>query len=269
MSEQLQYCPNCESYILQNVQSGEFIRLGCKRYACEYCGPKKALKLKRALNKYFSKFKFIRLFTYTVRTTAFKDRKHWNFLASEVWRRYINNMRRNPNLTKSQQNFQYVKVTEFTKKGYIHFHVIQTQYIDWKFCYKTWNEAIAVVLGRYLVWDGDKVADGDQLGAVNIKGIATGKHATNYVVKYLVKSAKDLARNSEELTGLARQRVRLWSKSERISFFPTKIGVHGWRFSIMAKSDINDLLNLYILDITSPELGENLTKINKLVPQLE
>jgi hypothetical protein len=261
------YCPNCESYILINEQSGEILRLGCKRYACEVCGPKKAYKLKKAITNYLKNFKFIRLFTYTVRTTIFKDVRHWNKLSREVWRRYINNIRRNKLLTDSQRHFQYIKVVEFTKKGYIHFHVIQTHYLDWVVCYRAWNEAIAVVLGRSLVWSDNKIINCDQLGAVNIKGIANAKHATNYIVKYLVKSAKDVAEKSYTLMGVEVKRVRLWSKSERVSFFRKKEGCHGWRFTIVAREEINDLLNLYLLDISSPELSEKIIKSNKLVEE--
>lgn len=263
------YCPNCNSYTLINIQSGEIVRLGCKKYSCEYCGKIKALKLKKALNKYLSKFKIVRMFTYTVRTTIFKSPKHWNALASEVWRRYINNIRRNPNLTKKQQNFQFIKIVEFTQRGFIHFHVIQTEYIDWFACYRAWNEALAVVLARNLVWSDNKIINGDQLGAVNIKGIQNYKHAANYVVKYLVKSAKEITENTEKYIEIDRKRVRLWSKSEKISFFPKKQNVHGWRFTIMAKEDLDSLLNLYLLDVTSPELSEKIIKSNDLEPKLE
>jgi hypothetical protein len=266
MENQLKSCPNCKSFYLQCEITGDIIRLGCKRYDCEFCGRKKALKLKKALNKYLSSFKFIRMFTYTVRTTLFKEPSHWNLISSEVWRRYINNIRRNPFLSEKQKAFQYIKVCEFTKKGYIHFHVIQTEYIEWKHCYRAWNEAISILTNRNLVWSDNKIINGDQLGAVNIIGISNHKHASNYVVKYLVKSAIDLRNSSQKLVGLPNERIRLWSKSGRVAFFAKKHTVHAWRFCIMAREDLDALLNLYILDITSQDLAEKIDKTNKLTP---
>ena len=115
-------CLRCDGLFFVNVITGEKVEARCKSYSCDFCGPKKAFKLECALEKYFSKF--MRMWTFNVRTHLFDKHPDGIFAISEVWRRFITYLRRNNALSKKEQSFSYVKVLEFTKRNYPHFHVL-------------------------------------------------------------------------------------------------------------------------------------------------
>lgn len=255
MNENPNYCPNCHGYYIRNLVTGEIVRLGCNRYDCIHCGKIKAWKFKKALKKYLDTFKLIKFWTFNVRTTNFYNPQQWNRISSEVWRRFLNNIRRNKSLTKYQRTFQYVKVAEFTQKGYIHFHVVINCFLSHKIVYTAWNEALATVMSETLIYDECGKLGENSLGGVNIIQIPNSKTASNYLTKYLLKSSADVTQRTEQILGIARKRVRLYTKSNKVAFFPKKHGANAWLFINAGANSETESIYLNILAVTSPDLA--------------
>lgn len=254
------YCPNCFGYYIRNHVTGEIVRLGCNRYDCSHCGKIKAWKFKKALKKYLDTFKLIKFWTFNVRTTSFYNAPQWNRMSGEVWRRFINNIRRNKELTKFQRTFQYVKVAEFTQKGYIHFHVVINCYLPHAVVYKAWNDAISIVFDLPLIYDQNGKLNENSLGGVNIIQIPNSKTASNYLTKYLLKASAEITQKSELILGIARKRIRLYTKSNKVAFFPKKHGANAWLFINAGAFSETEAIYLNILAITSPELATKYIK---------
>lgn len=223
--EALACCPKCKDFYLYNFKTGELLKPGCKAYACEYCGGKKAKRLEQALTNYLSKYKHIRLFTFTLNTNAFATQTTALKHVSEIWRRFINNLRRCKALSESQRNVNYIKVLELTKRGYPHYHCFMLEYLPWQIIQALWNDAVKTVTG----YSGKG-------GHVNIKHSFTPERAARYVVKYVLKSVHE-----------KRWTLRLWSKSGNVALFKPKQQTGEWSFINARTSD----LNLSIFSITS------------------
>lgn len=215
-------CPKLGRYAIVNQNSGEVVQLPCKTYACPVCGPKKAYKLQKAIEDRLDLMDKVRLVTFTVRTTAFAHPKHCVMLIGEIWRRFINNLRRDPRLSKPQKNFQYIKVVEFTKKMFPHFHVFVDKYIPWLIIQYHWNNAI------------NKVAkDKGKNGHVNVKHICSKKNASRYVAKYVLKTAQEFDEKIGKLYGQDRKKLKLYTKSGGMKLFYESESIDPWIFVIL------------------------------------
>jgi hypothetical protein len=213
----LERCPRCDGLFFVNTVTGEKIEARCKAYSCDYCGPKKAWKLECALEKYFSQFKFVRLWTFDVRTSLFDNHKDGIFAISEVWRRFITFLRRNNALSSAQKKFTYVKVLEFTKRGYPHYHVLVNEFLPYVIVQACWENAI-----------NSTFKSNGTHGRAFVVASMQAKHAAKYVAKYVLKTSKD-----------PRGKFRLWSKSNGASIFETKESSGEWIFLNMRKGELN------------------------------
>lgn len=268
MEHNLNYCPNCHGYYLINELTGEIARLGCNRYDCSHCGRIKTFKFKKALQKYLSSFNKLTLWTFSVRTTTFHNQKHWNRMASEAWRRFTIEIRRDKSLTEYQRNFQYIKVCEFTKRGYIHWHCFFNCYFDMLYLWKKFNIIISRMLGITLRFDENGRLGEQSIMSVNYQQIPNAKRASSYVAKYLIKSCQDLTQRMPQLIGGSRKSVKLWTKSGRIAFFPKKQTVHAWIFLRAGAESLTESIYLDILAITSRDLANKIGEDNELFPKL-
>ena len=239
-------CLHCDGLFFINVLTGEKISAKCKSYSCEYCGPRKAFRLEQALAVYFKQFKHIRMFTFTFRTTAFDNAGAENKAASEIWRRFVNNLRRCNSLVDAQKNVNFVRVLEFTKRGYPHFHCFFMEYLPIQVIQGLWNNAVNKILGSTGCNGNVNVSYSGPAGKNKGKPNFTAESAAKYAAKYVLKAAREKKDN-----------MRLWSKSNSVSIFPSHISTGEWTFLNMRSS----LLNLEELSVTSRPLADSSQKI--------
>jgi hypothetical protein len=202
-------CPNAEGLWLVNINTGEYHEANCKSYSCPFCSVKKKQRLYSALQGYLSQFHNIKLFTFTIRSSLFPSPELSVKPSSEIWRRFINNVRRSKLLSFEEKNFDYVRVSEYTKKGFVHFHVIIHTFLPLKIINGIWWDAINQVChtrGRH--------------GNIDIsKRKHTAKSSASYVCKYVLKSAV-----------VCYLKHRLYSKSKSCVLFKKKESTHEWIF---------------------------------------
>lgn len=218
-------CPNLGIYHIVNTTTGEVVQLPCKKYACPVCGPRKAYKLRKALENKFDTLPYLRLFTFNFRTSIFSNPQHAILRSSEVWRRFINNVRRDKTLHHSLRNFQYVKMVEFTKKGYPHYHVLTDRYLPVGILANHWRHAINIVCHN-----------SGYNGSVNAKGIKTSKNGAYYVVKYVMKTATEFDGFLDKFFQFRRCKLKLYTKSGLMKLFYPYSSLHHWEFMIIVDS---------------------------------
>jgi len=207
--EESQYtsCPNIRSYLkFVNTTTGVVIPVPCNSYSCPYCGKFKARRLYNALYSYFKQFKIIRFWTFTISSDIGCTKKEHYKIFTEVWRRFINEIRRNVLFSKKQKNFQYVRVAEPHKSGYIHFHAIFTEYFPRDVLQKLWDNLCKRLTGRE-----------KHTGTCIVKGIISTKNACRYISKYVLKSVNYLFKHSKK-----------WTKSGKTGIFPKKAKNGEW-----------------------------------------
>lgn len=239
--QSLDFCPRMAKYRLFNPSTGETIRVSCKSYKCEFCRPKKLNRFRFFAENRLKSFDRIRLITLTARNdfAKFKASEDTKYQAikefSEIFRRFITNLRRCPQLSSFYQQVQYIKVIEFTKNGYPHYHMLVDRYLPYFIIQELWNEAVNTV----------KKTSGVN-ARVNIKHGFQASGAGRYITKYLTKTA-------EKTAGDVR-RFRLWSKSGRLPLFPITNKIKEWLF--IGESE---LLNLLTFRLTSLDFTVNST----------
>jgi hypothetical protein len=192
--------------------------------------------LENSILEYLSAFPHVRLFTFTLRTTCFEDCDDSTRKISEIWRRFIISLRRSTALLPRQREAQYIKVVEFTKKGFPHLHVFITEYLNWATINQMWNNAIYAVIKNdpFYIQSGHKLQNG--IGHVNIKHSFSAARAARYVVKYVLKAVKEKMAN-----------LRIWSRSGNVVMFERKKSSGEWHFINLYSS----MLNLSILSVSS------------------
>lgn len=218
-------CTRSKGIFFFDPKDKKIIKASCKAYICEVCGPKKVARFRTALQKYLNGFSFIRLFTFTQHTPDNLDPEKQNKLLSDAWALFLKEVRRSKKLTEKQKNFQYVRVVEFTQRGYLHYHVCIDTFLPILLIRTIWNNALFKVFG----------AVGGR-GGINIKTIANQKHVANYLTKYLAKGVTELFGN-----------VRRWSKSNKISIFEKWESPTKW---FMFQVGSSGLLNLNVKSTT-------------------
>lgn len=113
--------------------------------------------------KIYTKGKSIRFLTLTYSTKLYsveevieRQKKDFN--------KFINHLRKN-----YDKNFTYLKIIEFTKKNYIHFHILLDIFIPIQLIQSIWKK----LTGSYIAF---------------ITKVNSHRHAINYVMKYLSKT---------------------------------------------------------------------------------
>ena len=213
----LSQCPNCAGLFLLNKVERKIHALSCKAYRCPVCGPVKAYSLTNALEVCLSEYNHIRLFTFTFRTSIFKNAADCAANAGEIWRRFINNIRRNFSLSVHQRKFDYVKVLEFTKRGYIHFHCFVSEFLPWAIVQGIWNESINTVMDR-----------SGKSGHLNIEHSYSATGAARYVAKYVLKTCQEKLSN-----------LHVWSHSQGMVVFHKHQKNTEWHFVSLRSSNLN------------------------------
>jgi hypothetical protein len=222
-------CPNSPlSLILYNSVKKEGWKVNCNSYKCEYCGPRKANKLRVALSEYFKNWEWIRLFTFTLTSrSGCSPDKHY-FMLCEAFRRFTTELRRRKMFSSAQKNFQYIRVMEPHKSGYFHLHCFFDTFFKVTAIYPIWNNICRDVLIAYdeyveyidndvnnLLFAKSKVSN--VFGWVDARGSKSNDKAAYYVTKYVLKSVMVL-----------KGRKKKWTKSGKIKLFPDKIKNPDW-----------------------------------------
>lgn len=277
-------CPNCKTNFIVNTKTGEMVRLGCKRYDCPVCGKYRAFRLSKALKSYFKTFKTIRMMTLTFRTSIFANPHHCAMMSSKIMRYFTTYMRRADYAHKREQGFQYVRIAEFTENGFLHYHILIDRYLRWQTVCTAWNRAINTVMGikgLFTAHTRDEMKDNpifqkdmeNYNGSVNfqssksqkyinIDGTISAKNAANYVVKYVVKAAKDFREKFALLYANEARRFKLYTKSAQICLFPPSESNGEWKFIRMSLESDEFELNIYTLVVTSQITALKIAKNN-------
>lgn len=262
-------CPRCDKLFFVNTVTGEIVKGKCNTYACEYCGYRKARKLQNALKNYFKQYQYIRLWTFTVSSKLFENLPEaQKFKAlSEIWRRFLNNLRRDKRLSHTQQKVQYVKVLELQKSGNPHYHCFFDRWIPrqvvneiWEYILKHFYESGFLYSINDEIEDySDEAPDEhtfNKFGNAYVEGAVSASTAADYISKYLMKTIKDLAQVIK---------ARVWTKSSRVRLFPLKPLPSPW----MLLSSAEKLLYLFSLRATSQENNSELKLFEHNIQDLE
>lgn len=244
--QSLEFCPRLEKFRLYRTADGKTLRVACKSYKCEYCRPKKLNRFRFFAENRLKSFDRIRLMTLTARNDfgKFKPSEDTKYHAikefAEIFRRFITNLRRSPKLNQFYRDVQYIKILEFTKNGYPHYHIAIDRFLPYLIIQELWNEAVNTVKGTKGI-----------NARINIESKGDSKRIASYITKYLTKTAEKTANDV--------RRFRLWSKSGRLPLFPQPVKTGEWLFLRET-----ELLNLFSFRITSPRTLDYSIVDNKL-----
>lgn len=184
-----------------NRETGEVRLVRCKCYNCEFCGKRKVQRLFSAVERYFSRFSYVRMWTFTASNAGLSKESHAK-LMQKSWQRFWKEFRRSKFLTDETKAVKYFRVVELHESGYVHYHVLVTGWMKWEFVQNLWNWSLAKTLGISSV-------NAERYGSVNVRASHSAKSAAGYVAKYVIKSIKDRMRTN----------MRKWSRSEKTALF--------------------------------------------------
>lgn len=214
-------CKSTEHLRFLNKDSGEIIRVQCNTYACEYCGKRKVLRLRIALQKYLSQFEYVRMWTFTCTPRFSSSPKEHHDLMRKAWRIFTKELRRCNLLKEAQKKVQYVKTTELHKSGFVHFHAVFTVYIPWTTVQQLWEKSCQQILHTR-----------EHVSNCNVHALKqSAKVVANYLTKSVVCGAGAsrigayMTKADDSLQNLSKlgKRVKRWSKSSRISIFEKRL----------------------------------------------
>ena len=162
-----------------------YARLGCKRWPCPRCGPKKAKRLRRAMTDWATQKSLRRFLTLTLNPASCQPAGSVSYI-KQCWNKFRTYLKR-----RYRVPISYMAIVELQKSGYAHLHILVDRYIEQQWISEAW-QAIG----------GGKIAF---ITYVDIHRIAS------YLTKYLTK---DL------LSEGFRPRQRRYSTSRDIHLFP-------------------------------------------------
>lgn len=209
-------CVRAKNVRLVSKVTGKVHFVRCKTYKCPSCGTAKKIKIQQKLEEFLSTCDFIRMWTFTI-SSNFSTLEENSDIWSKAWRRFVTELRRDPELSGKQRKTSYFRVAELHKSGYIHYHVCVNQYLPVQIIRPLWRRCVAYALGYY---------PKNAFANVNIKQITTAKSAAKYVSKYLEKGIAKVEYNN----------ILRTSKSRDLPiFFPKKISVA--EFVVLSEQD--------------------------------
>jgi len=199
-------CERSNGWNVVNFIDGRSYELNCNSYSCRECGPRKVIKLRKALSQYLIRWDKIRFWTFTISSSDFDSQwDHLNVLR-EAWQRLVTYLHRSYAITRSQRNFNYVKVFEPHKSGFFHLHCFINVFLPWKVVNNIWESICKELLST----------DGHCAGSY-VKNCPNAKFAAYYVSKYVLKSAQEIS-----------YYFGRYSTSRNIKLFPIRKSVAGW-----------------------------------------
>lgn len=228
-------CKRSNGYMVVNTKTGESYQSNCMSYSCPECAPKKAKKLKMALDEYLGSWKMIRMWTFTMTNKQHNSPEQHLFALQSVWHRFLAEVRRNKALREYQRRFSFVKVLDLHASGYVHYHVFISEYLPWNIVQGLWESSCRTEL-----------KEKGKIGHCSVKGRKTKGFVAYYVAKYVTKSIYDL-----------RKGYRRWSKSHGVTIFPKKESNPEWIVIRMGEKMHEDLTKAGCFEFTYLELQEH------------
>ena len=164
-----------------NISSGELKEISCNSWLCPECSKRKRAILYKGIKEYFCNSRYVRLWTFTASSANISIIDHTELMrkAFHVFLKYI---RRHKSLSEVTKKFLYVRVVEFHKSGYIHFHLLIDKFLPQNIVAECWQRALLVARPAY--------TEGVN-GFVFVRAQMSAKIAAGYVVKYVMKSVAD------------------------------------------------------------------------------
>lgn len=108
-------------------------RLGCKRWACPVCGPKRAYQLSRAIIREAEAHQLQRFLTLTLdprNCTAEESNEY----IRDVWAKFRTYLKR-----RYGKSIAFITVLELQKSGYAHLHILIDRYIPQAWIQEIWQ----------------------------------------------------------------------------------------------------------------------------------
>lgn len=226
-------CPNIKPYLFfVNKITGERIPCNCKLYSCPVCGPKKIKLLYKGCLKFLEQYKWIRMWTFTMTTSLFDSVLDHYKAMSYCWNKFITEVRRFSGFTPTQQKVGYIRIAEPFQSGFVHYHVLVTEYLPVSVIIPLWER----IVKNYLKTE-------KHCASCWVKGSYSPKKAAHYVCKYITKSAQYISKN-----------LKKYTKSFGIVFFTKKESSLEW---IIIKLSDSRLLYLSGNSTTTPLKNDN------------
>lgn len=210
-----QECERCQGKWLFNFDTGEIVKLQCKAYKCQVCGPKKTFFLKKFIQKYIDSWQNVTLWTFTFSSHIFSGMKLQEKLqkASKIWKTFRDLIKRDKSLSEYQKSFQYLKVVELQENGSPHFHAVVDRFIRQQRINYLWHKAI-----QYnSTYKGTPGNANFSPPAKQLKKKNVGAYITKYIAKQIADIQEDV-------------NFRRWSKSGKGSIFPKYEKSGNWIF---------------------------------------
>ena len=121
--------------IVENgVKKTRFVRLGCKSWNCEICGPRKASKYRYSINENAQNMKLDRFLTLTLdprKSTPENSLPH----IKQCWAKLRTYIKR-----KFRYTLSFICIVEFQKNEYAHLHVLLDRFLPQKWISNTWDK---------------------------------------------------------------------------------------------------------------------------------
>lgn len=194
-------------FVEKGYEETRYIRLGCKKWTCQKCGPKKVKRVRHAIKIRAVEFQLNRLLTLTLdpRNCSPEEsipyvRNCWNKFRTYLKRRY-------------RGTVSYITVVELQKSGYAHLHILLDRFMEQSWIKEAWQAV-----------GGGKIVD---IRQIDLHRVAP------YLSKYLTK---DL------LCGKPDQKYRRYTTSRDIRLFG-KIKTGKWTLIKWSLEIILELLS--------------------------
>ena len=171
------------------------LRVMCKSYGCSVCGPRKAVRLRKAIASKALELSLTRFLTLTLDPKRIPPGADpVKYIRGEVWAKFRTYLKR-----KHGRVVVYIAVLEFTKAGVPHLHVLVDRYIPQAWISRAWE-----ALG------GGRI--------VYIERVHDMHRMARYLAKYLTK----------DVILSAPKEVRRWTTSRGIKLFEKQPSYGDW-----------------------------------------
>jgi len=117
----------------QGSEETRYIRLGCKKWTCEVCGPKKATRVRHAIKARAVELNLNRFLTLTLDPRACSPEESIPYIRN-CWNKFRTYLKR-----KYKGTISYITVVELQKSGYAHLHILIDRFIEQSWISEAWQ----------------------------------------------------------------------------------------------------------------------------------
>ena len=187
----------CGRFTLQgdaiDRSESRFVRLGCRCWSCERCGPRKAGQYKHCIRSEAERLKLRRFLTLTL------DPKKVGkvgpvFYLRDCFAKFRTYLKR-----RYREAPQYIAVLEFQKNGNPHLHILIDRFIDTRWIEATWQ----------------RIGGGPQIEIKLVDHHRVSRYLSKYLTKELLMSAPKRSRRVTTSRGIklfreAEHKTHIW-----------------------------------------------------------